>query len=452
MEKLKGQAEAFCRKYLQCMDPDQAAAMAGCADGYAVLETKMVRRRLERMREAAAGQVHREDVVRRLAQLAFGRVNDAARLALHSEEADLETLDLSAVAELKVTDKGGVEVKLIDRIRALEALYGLLSEEKAAWGTVLHMLNHSLIKLVLFVAAGVVYLGTHSLNLNDIRGWGRNKPVLKVLFFVGAASIAGVPGFSGYVSKTLLHESIVEYIHVLEHAGAAAGWFTTVEWLFLLSGGLTAAYMTKLFVAIFVSSRAVGQRPALKDYMSPGTHAALSVGAALLLVLGLTPGLTMEPLAQWAGRFLRADPGHSVHYFAWVNLKGACISLAIGAAVYLLVVRGLLMRREADGMVYLDRWPARLDLENLVYRPLLSALTFVGALCARVAASVGDWLVLLGERILFTKAPGIFVPKRAENFGTYGRKPLRFLTEETFSFDLMLAGGGLIFLLLYMLL
>ena len=128
MEKLKGQAEAFCRKYLQCMDPDQAAAMAGCADGYAVLETKMVRRRLERMREAAAGQ---EDVVRRLAQLAFGRVNDAARLALHSEEADLETLDLSAVAELKVTDKGGVEVKLIDRIRALEALYGLLSEEKA---------------------------------------------------------------------------------------------------------------------------------------------------------------------------------------------------------------------------------------------------------------------------------------------------------------------------------
>ena len=56
MEKLKGQAEAFCRKYLQCMDPDQAAAMAGCADGYAVLETKMVRRRLERMREAAAGQ------------------------------------------------------------------------------------------------------------------------------------------------------------------------------------------------------------------------------------------------------------------------------------------------------------------------------------------------------------------------------------------------------------
>ena len=131
MEKSNGRAEAFCRKYLQCMDPEQAAVLAGCADGYAMLEAKMVRRRLERMRKAAAGQVRREDAVRRLAQLAFGRVNDAARLALHSAEADLETLDLSAVAELKVTDKGGVEIKLIDRIRALEALCGLLSEEKA---------------------------------------------------------------------------------------------------------------------------------------------------------------------------------------------------------------------------------------------------------------------------------------------------------------------------------
>ena len=131
MKEKDGRTGAFCRRYLQCMDPELAAAAAGCGDGYRMLERKNVCRRLGQMREAAAGQVCREDAVRRLAQLAFGRVNDAARLALHSGEADLETLDLSAVAELKVTDKGGVEIKLIDRIRALEVLCGLLSEEKA---------------------------------------------------------------------------------------------------------------------------------------------------------------------------------------------------------------------------------------------------------------------------------------------------------------------------------
>lgn len=334
------------------------------------------------------------------------------------------------------------------------AMQGLLSGENAlaAWGTVLHMLNHSLIKLVLFTAAGVVYVGTHSLDLNHIRGWGRNKPWLKTTFFIGAASIAGVPGFSGYASKTLLHESIVEYIHVLEHAGVDAGAFRAVEWIFLISGGLTAAYMTKLFVAIFLSPRAAGQRPAVREYVSPGARAALGIGAALLLVLGLTPGVTMEPLAQWASEFLAADHGHAVAYFAWTNLKGACISLGVGAAVYFAVVRGLLMRRENGEDVYLDRWPEKLDLEERVYRPALRGLAFAGALCARAAASLGDVLVFVGERLLFARAPGIFVPKHDDNFGAYGRKPRRFLVGETFSFDLTLAGGGLIVLLFYLLL
>ena len=79
MKERCGRAERFCGKYLQCMDPDQAAAAAGCGDGYAMLETKLVQRRLERLREAAAGQVRREDAVRRLAQLAFGQVNSYYR-------------------------------------------------------------------------------------------------------------------------------------------------------------------------------------------------------------------------------------------------------------------------------------------------------------------------------------------------------------------------------------
>lgn len=335
------------------------------------------------------------------------------------------------------------------------AMQGYLYGENAlaAWGTVLHMLNHSLIKLLLFVAAGIIYLGAHSLNLNDIRGWGRNKPWLKFTFFAGACSLAGVPGFSGYVSKTLLHESLVEYLHLLETAGASTGAFRAVEGLFLLSGGLTAAYMAKVFLCIFVAPRATGQRPAVREYMSSGTMLTLFFAAVALLGLGLLPGQTMEPIAVWAAEFLHADLlGHGVAYFSWVNLQGAVISLGIGAAVYLLMCQGLLMRWTGAETVYLERWPAKWDLEERVYRPLLKGLGFFGALCARIAASAGDWLLFVGEHILFAKAPGIFVPKRNENFGAYGRKPRRFLVGETFSFDLLLAGGGLTAMLLYILL
>ena len=118
----------FCTAYLRTMDPEQAAEAAGRQDGFATLGLKSIRKRLERMRSAAAGELRREDALRRLAQLAFGRANDAVRLALDPKGVDPGALDLSAVAELKVTDKGGVEVKLVDRVRALETLWGLLGE------------------------------------------------------------------------------------------------------------------------------------------------------------------------------------------------------------------------------------------------------------------------------------------------------------------------------------
>lgn len=72
-------------------------------------------------RRICAGAVKREDVVRRLAELAFGKPNDCVRLALE-EGIDLDSLNLSLLSEIKRSDKGMVEIKLIDRLRALEML------------------------------------------------------------------------------------------------------------------------------------------------------------------------------------------------------------------------------------------------------------------------------------------------------------------------------------------
>ncbi len=133
----------FCRTYLRTMDPDRAAAGIGRQDGYRLLASKSMQDRLEKMRSGAALQLRREDVLRRLAQLAFGGANDAVYLALHGKEADPETLDLSAVAEVKVTDKGGVEIKLVDRVRALETLCGLLESSGGGAGDLYRALAES---------------------------------------------------------------------------------------------------------------------------------------------------------------------------------------------------------------------------------------------------------------------------------------------------------------------
>lgn len=119
--------ETFCRIYLRTMDPERAAEAVGRRDGFAMLGQKGLQERLEQMRSNAAGQLRREDALRQLSQIAFGRASDIVRLALEPETADLERMDLSLISEVKVTDKG-VEVKLVDRVRALETLCGLLED------------------------------------------------------------------------------------------------------------------------------------------------------------------------------------------------------------------------------------------------------------------------------------------------------------------------------------
>ena len=76
------------------------------------------------------GEVRQQDVVRRLAELAFGKANDCVKLVLEETPA-LDKLDLSLLSEVKRNEKGTVEVKLVDRLQALRQLAELAREESA---------------------------------------------------------------------------------------------------------------------------------------------------------------------------------------------------------------------------------------------------------------------------------------------------------------------------------
>lgn len=261
----------------------------------------------------------------------------------------------------------------------------------AAHGTVLYMMNHSLVKLTLFLLAGVVYCNTHALDLNQIRGFGRGKPLLHILFLCGACSLAGIPGFLGYISKTLVHESLVELAAESGSLGV-----TAVEWLFLFSGGLTAAYLTKIYVALFWQKPV---SPTGKTWGTPMTVTALVLAALPLPVLGLLPHGLAEPVAALALPFVGGHPfGHAVHYLAWENLKGVAISLTIGMAVYFLFIRLVLMDRKGAEAVYLERWPQWLSLEERVYRPVIRGLYRVLNVVMRAVCDALDFLVLVARR------------------------------------------------------
>ena len=75
-----------------------------------------------------SGKLTREDVARRLAELAFGKANDCVRLVME-DDPQLKKLDLSLLTEVKRNDKGTVEVKLVDRLKALEQLAILAQDQ-----------------------------------------------------------------------------------------------------------------------------------------------------------------------------------------------------------------------------------------------------------------------------------------------------------------------------------
>ncbi len=88
------------------------------------------------------GQLEREDVARRLAELAFGKANDCVRLVLE-DEPRLDKLELSLLSEVKRNEKGTVEVKLVDRLKALEMLASLAQERGSDLESFLQALRES---------------------------------------------------------------------------------------------------------------------------------------------------------------------------------------------------------------------------------------------------------------------------------------------------------------------
>ncbi|MBE5787354.1 MAG: sodium:proton antiporter [Clostridiales bacterium] len=258
-----------------------------------------------------------------------------------------------------------------------------------AAGAVGHMINHSLLKLLLFMAAGAIYMNTHTLDLTRLQGYGRGKKLLHILFLIGALGLMGVPGINGYASKTMIHEGLVEIVH--EYHGAF--WYQAAEWVFLFAAGLTTAYMLKLYICLFWQKNK--DEAIQKEYdalsgrdMSKRSALALILSAIPVVILGVLPNQLLMPLTRISASFLGHHGQADVHFFAWVNLKGGLITLVIGTLVYLFVVRTWMYKKQEG---YINCWPRRLDLEELFYRPVFCRfLPWIGCSAASFLDDIPD--------------------------------------------------------------
>lgn len=246
-------------------------------------------------------------------------------------------------------------------------LVGILGENGglALAGTILYMINHASIKVLLFLGAGIIYMVLGELSINFIRGFGREKTVLKSVFLIAILGQSGVPGFSGYVSKTMIHEAILEASHLTHNP-----LFRVTEVLFIIGGGLTVAYMTKLFYAIFIEKNEnfYGQ---YKSHISKRALIPMSVLALMILLIGVFPNGLVNQLLGYSKSIGMHIP-LEMHYFSLTAIGYSLLSILIGIAIYFVVVRKILIVKTPEGTLYINPSQHWVNLDDHVYGPVLS--------------------------------------------------------------------------------
>jgi multicomponent Na+:H+ antiporter subunit D len=76
--------------------------------------------------------------------------------------------------------------------------------DRALSGGLLHIFNHAMMKSMLFMAAGLIIYATGIRRIKDLKGIGVRMPWTMGAFTVGALSMVGIPGTSGFISKWYL--------------------------------------------------------------------------------------------------------------------------------------------------------------------------------------------------------------------------------------------------------
>jgi NADH-quinone oxidoreductase subunit L len=101
-----------------------------------------------------------------------------------------------------------------------------------------HLFTHAFFKALLFLGAGAVIHFIHSNEMKDMGGLRKYLPITHITFLIACLAISGIPPFAGFFSK----EEIL--LAAYDHN-------TTVYWIALVTSGLTAFYMFRLYFSIF---------------------------------------------------------------------------------------------------------------------------------------------------------------------------------------------------------
>lgn len=148
-------------------------------------------------------------------------------------------------------------------------------------GGLLHVLSHGFIKAALFLCAGAVIYMTGKTRVDELRGIGKEMPLLMWCYTIASLGLIGIPPTGGFISKWYLAE------------GALSSGITGFDWIgpviLLVSALLTAGYLLPVTVYGFFPGADFDYENLKKKEPSRLMTIPVLVLTALSVLIGLFP-------------------------------------------------------------------------------------------------------------------------------------------------------------------
>ncbi len=166
-------------------------------------------------------------------------------------------------------------------------------------GALLHVLNHSIFKSLLFYAAGMVYQKTHTMEIEKLGGLAKSMQFTAIAFLIGAVAISGLPPLNGFISEFFIYWGMFK--------GLKGGIFLSVLLVISISGlafigAMALLCFTKAFGVVFQGSP---RSPYPENSFETGLFFKIPMIAecVMIVLIGLFPAQVFSLICTVSAQF-----------------------------------------------------------------------------------------------------------------------------------------------------
>ncbi len=168
----------------------------------------------------------------------------------------------------------------------------------ALCGALLHTVNHSLFKSLLFFGAGNLYSEMHTTLLDRFGGVAKHMPVTAILFFIATIAICALPPLNGFIGEFLIYLGMLDSVRDNVNTIYAAGGLISLA----LIGGIAVLAFSKLYSTIFLGSPRHHHVAESKE-VDNTRIAAMAIPVVGIVLIGMFPQFAIKIVERVALQF-----------------------------------------------------------------------------------------------------------------------------------------------------